>query len=76
MLSLDVSLRLLKGRFTIVLLVRRAGQGLSAKKRADFVATLMRSSDPGREFADMGGKAMCVSWMVEHAPSAFAEARS
>jgi hypothetical protein len=36
----------------------------------------MRSSDPGREFADMGGKAMCISWMVEHAPNAFAEARS
>lgn len=42
---------------------------------ADDVATLMRSSDPNREFGDMGGKAMCIQWMVENAASVFAEQR-
>lgn len=35
------------------------------------VATLMRSSDPAREFADMAGKALSIEWLVEHAPSVF-----
>lgn len=39
-------------------------------------ATLMRSSDPNREFGDMGGKAMCIQWMVENALGVFAEVRS
>lgn len=56
---------------------RGVGVGkVCGKPKADEIATLMRSSDPGREFADMGGKAMCVTWMVENAPNAFAEARS
>jgi hypothetical protein len=34
-------------------------------------ATLMRSSDPAREFADMAGKALSIEWMVENAPTVF-----
>jgi hypothetical protein len=48
---------------------------ISQEARADGSATLMRSSDPNREFGDMGGKAMCIQWMVENAASAFAEER-
>jgi hypothetical protein len=40
------------------------------------VATLMRSQDPGREFADMAGKALSVEWLVENAPSVFTESHS
>jgi len=36
-----------------------------------FGPTLMRSSDPAREFADMAGKALSIEWLVEHAPSVF-----
>lgn len=35
------------------------------------VATLMRSSDPNREFGDMAGKALSVQWLVDNAPSVF-----
>jgi hypothetical protein len=44
--------------------------------RADLIATLMRSADPGREFGDMAGKALSVQWMVDNAPTVFAEART
>ncbi|ORY33516.1 hypothetical protein BCR39DRAFT_463757 [Naematelia encephala] len=40
-----------------------------------FGPTLMRSSDPNREFGDMAGKAISVQWMVENAPTVFEEAR-
>lgn len=43
---------------------------------ADSTATLMRSADPGREFGDMAGKALSVQWMVDNAPTVFAEART
>jgi hypothetical protein len=36
----------------------------------------MRSADPGREFGDMAGKALSVQWMVDNAPTVFAEART
>lgn len=36
-----------------------------------FPATLMRSNDPSKEFADMAGKALSVEWLVEHAPEVF-----
>ncbi|KIJ49481.1 hypothetical protein M422DRAFT_160632, partial [Sphaerobolus stellatus SS14] len=36
-----------------------------------FGPTLMRSSDPNREFADMAGKALAVEWLIENAPSVF-----
>jgi len=36
-------------------------------------ATLMRSSDPNREFGDMAGKALSIQWMVENAPEVFKE---
>lgn len=36
-------------------------------------ATLMRSRDPGQEFADMAGKATTVEWLVNHAPTIFGE---
>ncbi|KAJ9114608.1 hypothetical protein QFC22_005481 [Naganishia vaughanmartiniae] len=36
-----------------------------------FGPTLMRSSDPAREFADMAGKALSIEWMVENAPTVF-----
>ncbi|KAK4687927.1 Rho-type GTPase-activating protein 1/2, partial [Tremellales sp. Uapishka_1] len=38
-----------------------------------FGPTLMRSSDPNREFGDMAGKALSVQWMVDNAPVVFAE---
>jgi hypothetical protein len=34
-------------------------------------ATLMRSSDPSQEFADMAGKAQTVEWLVNHAQAIF-----
>ena len=37
------------------------------------LATLMRSSDPGREFGDMAGKALSVQWMVDNAPQVFTD---
>ncbi|BEI86941.1 hypothetical protein CcaverHIS002_0702870 [Cutaneotrichosporon cavernicola] len=40
-----------------------------------FGPTLLRSSDPNREFGDMAGKALSVQWMVENAPSVFLEER-
>lgn len=39
-----------------------------------FGPTLMRSSDSGREFADMAGKAMTIEWLIENANIVFAEA--
>lgn len=36
-----------------------------------FIATLMRSRDPGQEFSDMAGKALFVEWLVENAPLVF-----
>ncbi|KAL4249530.1 hypothetical protein ABKN59_007206 [Abortiporus biennis] len=36
-----------------------------------FGPTLMRSRDPNAEFSDMAGKALCVEWLVENAPSVF-----
>ena len=33
----------------------------------------MRSSDPGREFGDMAGKALSVQWMVDNAPQVFVD---
>lgn len=36
-----------------------------------FGPTLMRSSDPNREFGDMAGKALSVQWLVDNAPSVF-----
>lgn len=36
-----------------------------------FIATLMRSRDPGAEFSDMAGKALFVEWLVENAPLVF-----
>ncbi|KAH7108287.1 RhoGAP-domain-containing protein [Auriculariales sp. MPI-PUGE-AT-0066] len=38
-----------------------------------FGPTLMRSSDIGREFADMAGKAMTIEWLIEHANVIFAD---
>ena len=35
------------------------------------VATLMRSPDPGAEFSDMAGKALCIEWLVENALRVF-----
>jgi Rho-type GTPase-activating protein 1/2 len=34
-------------------------------------ATLMRSRNPGAEFADMAGKALTIEWLVENAPTIF-----
>ena len=31
----------------------------------------MRSPDPGAEFSDMAGKALCVEWLVENAQQLF-----
>ncbi|EIW72231.1 hypothetical protein TREMEDRAFT_24881 [Tremella mesenterica DSM 1558] len=39
-----------------------------------FGPTLMRSSDPTREFGDMAGKALSVQWMIDNAPQVFTEA--
>ncbi|KAI0355591.1 RhoGAP-domain-containing protein [Trametes cingulata] len=36
-----------------------------------FGPTLMRSRDPGAEFSDMAGKALCIEWLVENAPRVF-----
>jgi len=36
-----------------------------------FGPTLMRSSDPAREFGDMAGKAQTVEWLIANAPSIF-----
>jgi len=36
-----------------------------------FGPTLMRSRNPGAEFADMAGKAMTIEWLVENAPTIF-----
>ena len=33
----------------------------------------MRSEDPGREFADMAGKALSIEWLVENAPMVFSK---
>ncbi|KAF8342190.1 Rho GTPase activation protein [Cantharellus anzutake] len=38
-----------------------------------FGPTLMRSSDPSQEFADMAGKALTIEWFIENATSVFAE---
>lgn len=38
-------------------------------------ATLMRSSDPAREFADMAGKALSIEWMVDNAPNVFQDSQ-
>lgn len=37
------------------------------------LATLMRSSDLNREYADMAGKALAIEWLIENAPSVFRE---
>jgi hypothetical protein len=29
----------------------------------------MRSADSAKEFADMAGKALCIEWLIENAPS-------
>lgn len=34
-----------------------------------FGPTLMRSADSAKEFADMAGKALCIEWLVENAPT-------
>ncbi|KAG8832250.1 hypothetical protein FRC18_005327 [Serendipita sp. 400] len=34
-----------------------------------FGPTLMRSPDSAKEFADMAGKALCIEWLVENAPT-------
>lgn len=39
------------------------------------VATLMKSSDPSREFADMAGKAQTIQWMAEFAQDVFRDPR-
>ncbi len=31
----------------------------------------MRSPDPGAEFSDMAGKALCIEYLVENAPHIF-----
>lgn len=36
-----------------------------------FLATLMRSADPSREFADMAGKSLAIEYLIENAPSVF-----
>ncbi|RDX47917.1 RhoGAP-domain-containing protein [Lentinus brumalis] len=36
-----------------------------------FGPTLMRSPDPGAEFSDMAGKALCIEYLVENAPHIF-----
>ncbi|KAF8514156.1 hypothetical protein JB92DRAFT_2920340 [Gautieria morchelliformis] len=36
-----------------------------------FGPTLMRSSDPSREYADMAGKALAIEWLIENARSVF-----
>lgn len=36
-----------------------------------YIATLMRSRDPGAEFSDMAGKALFIEWLVENAPTVF-----
>ncbi|RPD57622.1 RhoGAP-domain-containing protein [Lentinus tigrinus ALCF2SS1-7] len=36
-----------------------------------FGPTLMRSPDPGAEFSDMAGKALCIEFLVENAPRIF-----
>ncbi|KAH7339438.1 hypothetical protein B0J17DRAFT_570370 [Rhizoctonia solani] len=38
-----------------------------------FGPTLMRSSDPAREFGDMAGKALTVEWLVDNAPTVFSD---
>ncbi|TYJ58817.1 hypothetical protein B9479_000249 [Cryptococcus floricola] len=40
-----------------------------------FGPTLMRSSDPSREFGDMAGKALSVQWLVDNALSVFGQDR-
>lgn len=37
------------------------------------LATLMRSNDPNREYADMAGKALAIEWLIENAPAVFRE---
>jgi hypothetical protein len=39
-------------------------------------ATLLRSKEAGREFGDMGGKALTVQWMVENAQEVFKDDES
>jgi len=34
-------------------------------------ATLMRSADSTKEFADMAGKALAIEWLIENAPTVF-----
>ncbi|CAE6465658.1 unnamed protein product [Rhizoctonia solani] len=41
-----------------------------------FGPTLMRSSDPAREFGDMAGKALTVEWLVDNAPTVFSDPSS
>ncbi|KAI5121576.1 hypothetical protein M0805_000755 [Coniferiporia weirii] len=36
-----------------------------------FGPTLMRSSDPSREFSDMAGKSFAIEYLIENAPSVF-----
>ncbi|KAL5631608.1 hypothetical protein ACGC1H_007209 [Rhizoctonia solani] len=38
-----------------------------------FGPTLMRSSDPAREFGDMAGKALTIEWLVDNAPTVFSD---
>ncbi|CAE6443437.1 unnamed protein product [Rhizoctonia solani] len=38
-----------------------------------FGPTLMRSSDPVREFGDMAGKALTIEWLVDNAPTVFSD---
>lgn len=48
----------------------------SARQVGELIlATLMRSSDPNREFGDMAGKALSIQWMVENAPEVFKDAQ-
>ncbi|KAH9935703.1 uncharacterized protein B0H18DRAFT_976924 [Fomitopsis serialis] len=51
---------------------RSAGNLMNAQNLGVvFGPTLMRSREMVSEFADMGGKATCVQWLVQNAPIAF-----
>lgn len=47
--------------------------GFALSDAAPYTATLMRSSDPNREYADMAGKALAIEWLIDNAPSIFRE---
>jgi hypothetical protein len=54
----------------------RESMALSGCALSSSSATLMRSSDPNREFGDMAGKALSIQWMVENAPEVLKEAQA